>query len=256
MKGMFSQGMRMNMRKVTTGLFGLILGSLQLSQTASAEDVGAIAGEFSVSSGTATYSIPIQMPQGVAGMQPEVSLNYSSQGGNGLLGLGWSLGGLTTIHRCPATIAQDGVRGSVNLDEHDKFCMDGQRLIAVTGAYGDVGTEYRTEIDSFAKITSVGGTLSAGPNSWEVKTKSGQTIELGNTADSKRLSSDLVKIYWQVNSIKDAVGNEITYTYYNQADEHYPTRIDYSGNSIQFEYDPEPRPDIVTTYSNGVKTVM
>ena len=79
---------------------GLLLVLTQFSQTALATDVGSIAGEFSVSNGTASYAIPIQMPQGVAGMQPEVSLNYSSQSGNGLLGVG----GLSTIHRCHATL--------------------------------------------------------------------------------------------------------------------------------------------------------
>jgi hypothetical protein len=80
--------------------------------SANAEDFGAIAGEFAVSRGGATYTIHIQMPASVAGMQSVVSLNYSSQGGNGLLGLGWSLSGISAIHRCPATFVRDLVRGA------------------------------------------------------------------------------------------------------------------------------------------------
>jgi hypothetical protein len=80
-----------------------------------------------------------------------------SQGRNGLLGLGWHLEGLPSIGRCPRTIAQDGVRGSINYDANDRFCLDGQRLVAISGTYGADGTEYRTEIESFSKVISRGG---------------------------------------------------------------------------------------------------
>ena len=41
--------------------------------------------------GTANLSYPIQVPAGRAGMQPNLSVNYSSAGGNGWLGVGWDL---------------------------------------------------------------------------------------------------------------------------------------------------------------------
>jgi hypothetical protein len=34
-------------------------------------------------------------------MKPELSINYNSNSGNGLLGVGFGLGGLSAIHRCP-----------------------------------------------------------------------------------------------------------------------------------------------------------
>src|SRR4029077_2050412 len=52
---------------------------------------GSLEGSGGVSGGTATYSIPIIVPPGRAGMQPSVSLSYSSRGGNGSVGMGWSL---------------------------------------------------------------------------------------------------------------------------------------------------------------------
>ena len=58
-------------------------------------------------SGGATYAMPITVSPGTAGIQPNLSVAYSSQGSNGLLGLGFSLGGLSIISRCPATRAQD-----------------------------------------------------------------------------------------------------------------------------------------------------
>src|SRR5262249_15281756 len=115
----------------------------------------ALPGAFKVSpTGAATYSIPIAVPPGTAGMAPTLSLDYSSQAGNGLVGLGWSLAGLPAITRCPRTLRQDGIHGTVNNDTDDRFCLDGQRLVVFNGGvYGGDGTEYRTEIDSYARIT-------------------------------------------------------------------------------------------------------
>ena len=85
-------------------------------------------GAFDVNaSGAGNYSIPIVVPPGTAGMAPTLTLDYSSGDGNGLLGLGWSLGGLPSVGRCAQTVATDGVRGSVNYNTNDRFCLDGQR---------------------------------------------------------------------------------------------------------------------------------
>jgi len=210
-------------------------------------------GELSVSpGGAANYSIPIAVPPGVAGMQPSLSLNYSSQGGNGLLGMGWSLGGLSAISRCPATIVQDGFKGGIKFDSNDRFCMDGQRLIAISGIAGADGTEYRTEINGFSKIISY-GQAGSGPAYWKVWTKSGQVIEYGNTADSRieaQGKNDVAN--WAVNALFDAVGNEITATYIenNAFAEFYPVQLEYAGNTtIVFEY--EQRPDTFSGYQAG-----
>lgn len=57
----------------------------------------------------------------------------------------------------------------------DAYCLDGQRLIAINGANGTAGTEYRTEIDTFAKIISRGsyGTPTGGSESFMVYTRDG-----------------------------------------------------------------------------------
>ena len=102
--------------------------------------------------GAATQSIAIVVPPGTAGVDPRLSFNYNSQGENSLLGVGWSVSGLPIIHRCPRTVAQDGFRGGINYDTDDRFCLDGQRLMLISGtAYGADGAEYRTEVDSFLK---------------------------------------------------------------------------------------------------------
>ncbi|MBI2893822.1 MAG: hypothetical protein HYY06_09740, partial [Deltaproteobacteria bacterium] len=44
-----------------------------------------------LSSGTATFSVPVALPPGRRGTQPGLSLSYSSSSGNGICGIGWSM---------------------------------------------------------------------------------------------------------------------------------------------------------------------
>jgi len=53
--------------------------------------------------------------------------------------------GLSAITRCRATQAQEGLIDAVDFEAHDRFCLDGERLMAVQGEYGAEGTIYYTE---------------------------------------------------------------------------------------------------------------
>ncbi|SMN14709.1 Rhs family protein [uncultured Candidatus Thioglobus sp.] len=209
--------------------------------------VGSTAGSFSVNQGAANYAIPITVPPGIAGMQPELSINYNSNTGNGQLGIGFSLGGLSIIHRCAKTIATDGIKGGVNYDSNDRYCLDGQRLIAISGTDGQSGSEYRTEINNFSKVKYNG-------NHWTVQTKSGQTFEYGNTPDSKiEAQGKSVVRLWTVNKITDAANNTINYIYNedNANGEYTLSRINYTNNSVRLTY--EDRNDTHTSYQAGGK---
>src|SRR5262249_38962535 len=160
-----------------------------------------------------------------------LALIYSSQSGNGTVGMGWSLGGLPTIVRCPQTLAQDGVHGSINYNGNDRFCLDGQRLIAInSGSYGADGTEYRTEIDAFSRIISR-GTAGNGPAWFEVRTKAGRIMEFGHTADSfvPVTSGATTARLWSLSKVSDTKGNSLTvsYTLQTNVSQALPSRIDY-----------------------------
>lgn len=215
-------------------------------------------GEFSVSpSGAATYSIPIQVPPGVAGMVPNLSLNYSSQADMGIAGLGWSLEGSSTITRCPLTRATDGTHGAVNLNASDRFCLDGQRLLVVSGAYGAAGSEYRTEMDQFSRIIAngaAGGNAANGPESFTVRTKDGRVMQFGTTADSRiEAQGKAVVEAWALSSISDVKGNAIAFGYneYNSIGYWRLANVSYAGNTRSVHLHYEVRPDVYSSYQAG-----
>jgi len=228
---------------------------------------GATPGGFQVSeTGAAVYSIPIQVPSGIAGLAPKLALVYSSQAGNGIAGVGWNIAGLSAIQRCPLSPVQDNKRRGVQYDSRDRYCLDGQRLVAVSGTYGADGTEYRTERESFSRVISY-GVAGSGPAWFKVWTKAGLVMEFGNTADSRieakqgqahvrvfalNKVSDLSTNYWTVIYNEDTVNGEF-----------YATRIDYTGNStralspsasVRFSY--AARPDPVYTNVGGAPVRM
>ena len=268
-------------RMIASALSCAVLFMPATIKAADAPPAMILPGQFNVNAyGAATYTIPIAVPPGTAGMTPVLSLDYSSQASDGIVGLGWSLNGLPSIGRCPRSIAQDGYHGSVNYDDsgstqsaiNDRFCLDGQRLIVVGGIYGRDGSEYRTEIDGFSKIIAHGDSGINGPSWFEVHTKSGQTMEFGHSSVSRvwpitaaGVQVTTVVRSWPVSQITDSVGNYMTVSYSESAlGEARPERIDYTGhvssptsypyNSVVFNYTPagQQRADQWPIYQAGM----
>jgi len=252
-------------------LLGNTTSQLAIADPALSASVGTIPGEFSVNgNGGATYTIAIEVPPGIKGVQPNLAVVYDSQQGNGLLGVGWQLAGFSAIARCNQTIASDGHRGGVNFDDDDRFCLNGQRLMAVSGNYGADGTEYHTERETWVKVISHGS--QNGPQSFTATTKDGQQMEFGVTDDSRILArgrSDEAVRVWALNKITDRHGNFVEINYQNDEIEaqrslsgaflgYYPTEIRYTGNTgvmplrlVAFEY--EERNDNIAVYVGGSK---
>ncbi|MFA6409526.1 MAG: RHS repeat-associated core domain-containing protein [Gammaproteobacteria bacterium] len=240
-----------------------------LSKLKSDATVGALQGNFSVTPrGQAHYSIAIDVPPGTAKMQPVLSITYDSTSSNlhnGLLGMGFNLEGLTVITRCPSNKTQNDVIHGVDFSDQDRFCLNGEQLVAIKGAYGQDGTEYRTYNDTQARIISH-GRQGQGPAYFTVEAKGGQIAEYGKTADSevKAEGKDTVS-FWALDRVKDTVGNFLDAHYFKDegAGSFYPTEVDYTGNektgmapynAVKFNY--ESRPDVKTTYQAGSKSTM
>ncbi|MGH7944731.1 MAG: SpvB/TcaC N-terminal domain-containing protein, partial [Opitutaceae bacterium] len=202
--------------------FGAIFGTLILSASQQADaGIGRTPGFASVShDGEAEYTIPIALPPGTNGMTPVLSLEYRHRSRGGLLGIGWSVGGLSQISRCAATIAQDGFVWRPNMTFTDRFCLDGQRLANVNSLnYGAAPAEYRTEVESYARIRSIAAATN-GPDYFVVEAADGRIYEYGATADSRVDGRDSTTAVgartWALNRIRDRSGNVIDYSYFEE----------------------------------------
>ena len=238
------------------GAVGVMASSLVGANTDTV--VGTLPGDVTVTkSGAANYRIPIEVPPGVNGLQPNLALVYDSQKRNGLLGIGWKLTGFSSITRCPTTLSQDGFIDGVDFDDNDKFCLNGDRLVAINGGtYGAPGTEYRTEYASYRKIVSY-GSAGNGPAYFKVWYKDNRIAEFGNTENAfvaAQGKSDALS--WSINKIEDRFGNAINFNYAknNATGEHYPASVSYAGATVNFSF--EERPDLISGYVAGTKYLI
>ena len=137
--------------------------------------VGYTAGAVNVSpSGGASYTIPIALPPGTKGVVPSLSVGYNSQGGNGMMGMGWNLSGLSAISRSGKSMFFDGQVSPVKLNNEDFFTLDGNRI-----EWDAVTSSYRTKMETFSKVT-ISGSSASSPDWFKVETKSGITYEYGH----------------------------------------------------------------------------
>ena len=247
-------------------------------------------GFVATDGGAATYGISIVLPAGSSGIKPELGLSYNSQGGNGLLGVGWNLDGLHAINRSSQTRAQDEAyevsRNSANgitFTKADRYALDGARLVLNTASiqasdvlnanYGDAGTEYITEQNQFARVSIPEVLANGAPKYFVAYTKDGLMMEFGNTLDSRVDANDAnaTPITWLVNKIADRNGNYIKFTYQREVlgstgtfpygkTNTYPLRIEYTINDNsgaafsaynRVEFEYIPRADKQWSFVNG-----
>ncbi|MCF0064084.1 FG-GAP-like repeat-containing protein [Dyadobacter chenwenxiniae] len=208
--------------------------------------VGSIAASGDVTAaGAATYSIPIMASPGTNGVVPSISIEYQSSSGNGSIGKGWNISGLSAISRSGQTMYHNGQVTPVDLSNKDRFIWDGQMLIGVSGVYGANGATYGLESENFSKVTS-NGINGTGPTWFKVVTKEGVEMEFGNTVDSRMMDESNVNVlFWRINRIKNPDGNYIEFKYLVNDRDSRIDEINYTGNTatgllpynkIKFQY--------------------
>lgn len=172
--------------------------------------VGATNGNFEVSPmGAATYSIPIVASSGVNGFTPQISLSYDSNGGNGIAGWGFNIGGVSVITRVPHSTYYDGQTKGIDFTgSNQAFALDGKRLILLSGSSGSNESKYCLEEENFSSIT-----LKQGVNKFfEIITQDGTLYRYGSKLTSFAISGSHI-FNWYLDYIQDINGNYISYEY-------------------------------------------
>ncbi|XZF13753.1 SpvB/TcaC N-terminal domain-containing protein [Chitinophagaceae bacterium MMS25-I14] len=192
--------------------------------------VGVVDGIAGVTNGAANYTIPLKCPPGSNGMVPQLSFYYDSRSGNGMMGMGWNVKGLSAITRSGNDIYHDGIVTPVSMTNSDGFELDGVRMATTSGTNGSNGATYHLEAEDFSVIYSY-GTAGNGPQWFKVVSKGGSTMEFGNTEDSRMMTDDgTTVVSWRLNRIIDQFGNYIDFKYDNLNRDFRISEISYTGN--------------------------
>lgn len=209
-----------------------------------------------LSSGTATFSVPIALPAGRAGVQPSLGLSYASTNGNGPLGIGWNLSTPFIVRQSDRGLPRylDDTRW--HPDEDRFFYNGGQELVPVddatiaaidgSGRYPNAAgrpaeangwQQYRARIE--------GGFLrffrSPDRTRWIVQGKDGTRFDFGllpsgegpsDLDDTVAVQSEspggVGRIYgWHLTRMSDPHGSTVYYRYARDAGEVYVADVYY-----------------------------
>lgn len=171
------------------------------------------------SSGSASLSIPIAVPPGRAGIQPNLALVYnSSERLLGNAGYGWTLD--------LGSIQISTKKGVPKYDGTDIFTMEqnGSTQDLVEDPY--TPSLYHMEVEgAFANIQYY-------TDHWVITDKKGIKYYYGNTNDSKQNdpANPTHILRWALNRVEDLNGNYMTISYLNDNGQIYPQTISYTGN--------------------------
>ena len=239
--------------------------------------VGTLPGVIDVKpSGALSYSIPIWVPKGRQGMEPELALTYSSHGSNGSIGVGWSLTGTSQVSVCMKTHSTDGMAG---YDEYShalrSYCLGSERLVRFSGddlralrtpPGGFQPIEFRTELDEDVRVfrwaTAGGGSI------WQSYLPNGLIRTFGESVSARNKGLQFsefgfitpLESAWLLEREEDRYGNSIEYQYTMSGwvnAQRWLSRVDFSHHSdfgadrfVEFEY--EEKPDRLDHYYGGL----
>jgi RHS repeat-associated protein len=178
---------------------------------------------INLSTGTATYSYQIAVPEGVAKHTPKLVLEYAHGTGQGPWGLGW---------RLPLR----SISAALDFGTPDQ---------ALTQRFLDGGAEIAQAADGTFRALreSLFARYSRQGDGWRVEERNGSVHLLGTAAEARIADPDHPDrvVEWLVERSTDSSGNEIRYRYLIDGGFAYPLSITYASYEVRFRY--EDRPD-------------
>ena len=234
--------------------------------------------------GTANISYPLVIPSGRGGMQPNLTLTYSSTGGSGWLGVGWDIPvpSITLDTRW-------GVPRYSTTYETEIYMLDGEQLITKDSNGVPRKMPHRTNhqlprlpdsTQFFARTGDAHDSImryGTGPQDywWVVTDRNGITHYYGRYVDDARnvfpttLCDDNGNIArWALAESRDLYGNNVRYyysidtvtDYVNEGRQLYLDSITYTGHqdtdgvyTVVFQRKDNNTPDIPVVCNNGFK---
>ncbi len=202
--------------------------------------------------GSMTFSVPIDVPEGFAGVTPSLALDYSSAAGVGLSGIGWDLG-VPYIERMTNLRLPD-------YDVDDDFAANGGLQLVRVAAEPDV-FEYRARFEKgFSRYRWYGaGEGTAGY--WTEETPEGITRFYGADPegaavdDARAFGRDNAVFRWHLVAAVDPFGHRARYDYTLRGGLPHLERVQYiftdgpPGAAIELAY--EARDDLISDARSG-----
>lgn len=201
------------------------------------------------SSGAYIQTIPIVVPPGRNGVQPNLAISYNSQRlEDGFFGYGWNIN-IPYIERINR-------RGTNNMYTDDYFYSSLSGELASTTVSG----QYRAKVEDGSLLSYTVTTASAS-TTWTMYDKNGTRYTFGITAEARmdNASSTDEVFKWMLEEVRDTNNNFVRYEYYKNQGQIYPYKIYYTGSGatdglFQIEFLRETRPDTLTSYETRFYT--
>ena len=216
-----------------------------------------VVGEIPIQEGISplggkTYTVPIDVIAGRNGLQPNLSLVYNSQGGSGIAGAGWSLGGVSAISRSNKSVYYDGTVGAAAWGKDCAFLLDGVRLVQVAQT-SNAFINYETE-QGHIKVKAFLNSSKDEIIYFEVSFTNGMTAIFGWKDGKRELSYPLTQL-------TDTHGNYMTYEYDFYIGQYYLNKVSYGATtqdnlhfaSVKISY--KKRTDVSSYYIAGEKII-
>lgn len=204
----------------------------------------------SLFTGAARYSVPVWLPKGRAGMQPDISLSYSSATVDGVLGdvqapsvgVGWNMDAVEVVRKITTDQNGYGYRNEFALTLNGALYQLVRDEVSQNRYYTDQAAFLYVERHNYA-FSNTPSTTNATGEWWEVVTTDGTRYRLGWNPDSEQLAlmygyscttngqscitpngayaslgyagkaTNLVAMRWRVDKVTDTHGNYMTYSY-------------------------------------------